>query len=85
MVRAVLQELIEFLHFTLTDNGKEFTDRLFASRECEPSGSHEFDQRCQELGAEHRLTKRRPREPMAWWSVMAVSQMCSQDPQVEQP
>ena len=45
----------------LTDNGKEFTDRLFASREREPSGNHEFDQLCQELGIEHRLTK--PRTP----------------------
>ena len=42
-------------------NGKEFTDRLFASREREPSGHHEFDQLCQELGIEHRLTK--PRTP----------------------
>ena len=45
----------------LTDNGKEFTDRLFASKEREPSGHHEFDQLCQELGIEHRLTK--PRTP----------------------
>ena len=45
----------------LTDNGKEFTDRLFASREREPSGDHEFDLLCQELGIEHRLTK--PRTP----------------------
>ena len=45
----------------LTDNGKEFTDRLFASREREPSGNHEFDQLCQELSIEHRLTK--PRTP----------------------
>lgn len=45
----------------LTDNGKEFTDRLFASREREPSGNHELDQLCQELGIEHRLTK--PRTP----------------------
>ena len=45
----------------LTDNGKEFTDRLFASRAREPSGQHEFDQLCQELGIEHRLTK--PRTP----------------------
>ena len=39
----------------LTDNGKEDTDRLFASREREPSGNHEFDQLCQELSIEHRL------------------------------
>lgn len=45
----------------LTDNGKEFTDRLFASREREPTGAHEFDQLCQALGIEHRLT--RPRRP----------------------
>jgi len=45
----------------LTDNGKEFTDRLFASREREPSGNHEFDQLCDALGIEHRLT--RPRTP----------------------
>lgn len=31
----------------LADNGKEFTDRLFASRERQPSGKHEFDQLCQ--------------------------------------
>ena len=45
----------------LTDNGKEFTDRLFASRERQPSGNHEFDQLCQALGIEHRLI--RPRTP----------------------
>lgn len=45
----------------LTDNGKEFTDRLFASRERAPSGEHEFDRLCAELGIEHRLT--RPRTP----------------------
>ena len=43
----------------LTDNGKEFTDRLFSSRES--SGNHLFDQLCQQLGIEHRLTK--PRTP----------------------
>jgi transposase InsO family protein len=45
----------------LTDNGKEFTDRLFASRERQPSGHHEFDLLCQTLGIEHRLTP--PRRP----------------------
>jgi transposase InsO family protein len=43
----------------LTDNGKEFTDRLFAARA--PSGAHEFDQLCTELGIEHRLTP--PKSP----------------------
>jgi len=41
----------------LTDNGKEFTDRLFGGAQRKPSGSHEFDQLCQALGIEHRLTK----------------------------
>jgi transposase InsO family protein len=45
----------------LTDNGKEFTDRLFANRARQPTGRHEFDQLCQSLGIEHRLTK--PRTP----------------------
>ena len=38
----------------LTDNGKKFTDRLFASHEREPSSNHEFDQLCKALGIEHR-------------------------------
>jgi len=33
----------------LTDNGKEITGRFFASRECDPNGTHEFDQRCHAL------------------------------------
>jgi len=45
----------------LTDNGKEFTDRLFASREREATGQHEFDRLCADFGIEHRLTK--PRTP----------------------
>ena len=45
----------------LTDNGKEFTDRLFGSKERCPTGEHEFDQLCQALDIEHRLT--RPRTP----------------------
>ncbi len=36
--------------------GKEFTDRLFASRARAASGNHEFDQFCAEFGIEHRLT-----------------------------
>lgn len=45
----------------LTDNGKEFTDRLFATRERAATGEHEFDQLCKALGIEHRLTRvRRP-------------------------
>jgi transposase InsO family protein len=45
----------------LTDNGREFTDRAFGRREKDASGSHEFDELCQALGIEHRLT--RPRHP----------------------
>jgi transposase InsO family protein len=45
----------------LTDNGKEFTDRLFGSRDRRATGNHEFDQLCQALEIEHRLTQ--PRTP----------------------
>ena len=45
----------------LTDNGKEFTDRLFGARAKQASGDHEFDQLCEALGIDHRLT--RPRTP----------------------
>jgi transposase InsO family protein len=45
----------------LTDNGREFTDRLFGQRARDASGAHEFDALCQALGIEHRLT--RPRHP----------------------
>lgn len=45
----------------LTDNGKEFTHRLFGNRSRAPTGEHEFDQLCQALGIEHRLTK--PKTP----------------------
>jgi hypothetical protein len=39
----------------LTDNGKEFTHRLFGLRKREQSGKHEFDKLCAELDIEHRL------------------------------
>ena len=39
----------------LTDNGKEFTDRLFGLRKRAASGQHDFDQLCSDLGIEHRL------------------------------
>jgi transposase InsO family protein len=45
----------------LTDNGKEFTDRLFGLRKRAQSGKHEFDKLCTELRIEHRLTP--PRSP----------------------
>jgi transposase InsO family protein len=49
------------LRTLLSDNGVEFTDRLFGARAKSPSGQHEFDRLCQALGIEHRLTK--PRTP----------------------
>lgn len=45
----------------LTDNGKEFTDRLFGKRERGATGAHEFDALCEALDNDHRLTK--PRTP----------------------
>ena len=47
----------------LTDNGTEFTDRLFGPRARLPTATHAFDRLCQALGIEHRLTK--PRTPQA--------------------
>ena len=45
----------------LTDNGKEFTDRLFGLRKRAATGAHEFDTLCAALDIEHRLTP--PRSP----------------------
>jgi transposase InsO family protein len=63
--RSFLNELVKAAPFKirtlLTDNGTEFTDRLFGSRGKQPSGEHEFDRLCQALGIEHRLTK--PKTP----------------------
>ena len=39
----------------LTDNGREFTDRLFGLRKRSPTGRHAFDLLCADLGIEHRL------------------------------
>jgi len=39
----------------LKDNDREFTDRLFGLPNCNPTGKHEFDQLCGDLGIEHRL------------------------------
>lgn len=63
--RSFLAALVKAAPFTLqkllTDNGKEFTDRFITSGERTPTGQHAFDQLCQALGIEHRLT--RPRHP----------------------
>jgi transposase InsO family protein len=63
--RAFLNALAKAAPFRiqklLTDNGTEFTDRLFGSRTRAPTGQHAFDRLCQALGIEHRLTP--PRHP----------------------
>ena len=63
--RRFLSSLIEAapfrLHTILTDNGKEFTDRFITRGERTPTGAHAFDELCQALDIEHRLTK--PRRP----------------------
>ena len=50
----------------LTDNGKEFTDRLFGLRKRSATGEHEFDRLCADLDIEHRLTRRNLPKPMGW-------------------
>jgi transposase InsO family protein len=59
--RSFLKELHKAAPFRirtlLTDNGTEFTDRLFGCRAKEPSGEHAFDRLCEALNIEHRLTK----------------------------
>ncbi len=45
----------------LTDNAKEFTDRLFGLRKRAPTGEHEFDKLCADLDIDHRLTP--PKSP----------------------
>ena len=44
----------------LTDSSSQFTDR-YTSKKREPTGYHDFDVRCGELGIEHRLCP--PRHP----------------------
>ncbi len=45
----------------LTDNGKEFTDRLFGLRKRAATGAHAFDALCADLDIDHRLTP--PKSP----------------------
>ena len=45
----------------LTDNGKEFTDRLFGLRKRSATGEHEFDWPCVNLDIQHRLSS--PKAP----------------------
>ena len=60
-LKALSQAAPFRIHTLLTDNGKEFTDRLFGKRAREASGQHAFDELCTALGIEHRLTK--PKSP----------------------
>ena len=39
----------------MTDNGREFSDRLFSLRKRCPTGKHAFDVGCAKRGIEHRL------------------------------
>jgi transposase InsO family protein len=59
----VIRTLLEnFLSKNSLNNGKEFTNRLFISRERKATGKHEFAPLCQALSIEHRLTI--PRTPI---------------------
>jgi len=60
-LRQVEQRFPFIIHYVLTDNGKEFTDRFTAQGERDPTGKHKFDQACADMDAEHRLIK--PRTP----------------------
>ncbi len=60
--RSALHKAAPFkIKSLLTDNGREFTDRAFGSRERDACGEHEFDAPYAALGIEHRLT--RPKHP----------------------
>ena len=56
----------------LTDNGKEFTDRLFGLRKRAATGAHEFDTLCSELDIEHRRPRRSHPRPTVWSSASTV-------------
>ena len=62
---AFLKRLLKAAPFNitqvLTDNGKEFTDRVCATGQREPTGNHPFDQVCAEHTIDHRLIT--PRHP----------------------
>ena len=53
----------------LTDNGKEFTDRLFGLRKRAATGKHAFDLLCSDLGIDHRLVPPQHPQTTAWSSV----------------
>lgn len=55
-LQALAKAALFHIHTLLTDNGKEFTDRLFGKCARDASGTHAFDALCEALGIEHRLT-----------------------------
>lgn len=63
--RLFLKRLVKRSPFkvriTLTDNGKEFTDRFCATGQRAPTGKHPFERECKAQGIEHRLIK--PKHP----------------------
>ncbi|MGP1924175.1 MAG: hypothetical protein ACTS73_04505 [Arsenophonus sp. NEOnobi-MAG3] len=44
------------IHLVLTDNGKEFIDRLFSLQKCLTTRKYEFEHLCRDLGIEHQLS-----------------------------
>ncbi len=56
VVRAAPMKIVKLP----TDNGTQFTDR-FTGKGKQPTGQHRFDQACDKLGIEHRLSP--PRHP----------------------
>lgn len=59
-----MKRLIDNAPFTLTtlltDNGKEFTDRFYATGQRPPTGAHAFDRMCADNPTEHCLKPRTP-------------------------
>jgi len=57
------------INHILSDNGKEFTDRLFGLRKRAATGAHEFDRLCADLEIEHRLTPPMRPQPLSECSI----------------
>ena len=54
-LRDLERACLLYIRTILTNNGKEFADRLFGLRKRNPTGQNEFDHLCDDLGIEHRL------------------------------
>lgn len=70
----------------LTDNCKEFTERLFTSRERQATGKHEFDQLCQALG-HHRTPSVQAAHTQSQWYGRALQRThcrCAQNTPLHQ-